>query len=488
MKIAHVFALAALPAALAACAGSSPGGGIPAQTYGQHRQTAQSVRYGSVFDTGSGDLHSAGADLGAIAYNGLIQPVGLYNQTQPTPSPKSLFSKTKYKGTANIYYCLTGSTIGKAFFTTGSYTKSGTTITDTGACAPLNATPTGAGARQDPMDFAASSVALLTTDYNTYVQNRQTAYGDAFEFPSIGTPLVYPYKNTDLSGLGTSTLKLSRWTYCAIANGTVADWSDPAVTADNGGKAVVPSSLPITFVFRGDSAGATANYTNHLATVCVASSWTGKYASAPYESSGHSANWTFGGGSTTWPGPGSSGNPNPRFIGETGQPAVVAEIQAVAGATGYIEGAAAAQATRPTLQQASLLNQAGKFENPKIRATILATFANLTYANGQGPDGTITNTNRPDCIFFINPTEFANPSASNAYPIGAVAYLMFYGKGNATHLADDQKLIQYDNSVSGNQLLSALEYAPMPSSMQSIISTAAVTGTPQNPNSPCIST
>ena len=32
-------------------------------------------------------------------------------------------------------------------------------------------------------------------------------------------------------------MKLSTWTYCAVANGTIGYWDDPAITADNGGTA-----------------------------------------------------------------------------------------------------------------------------------------------------------------------------------------------------------------------------------------------------------
>ena len=111
-----------------------------------------------------------------------------------------------------------------------------------------------------------------------------------------------------------SSIKLSTWTYCAIANGTISNWNDPAITADNGTSVTGGTSEPITFYFRSDSAASTQNFTNHLNTACNVT-WKKPYNKSPYQSAGHSAAWTFGVNSK-WPGPGSSGDPNPNFIGE----------------------------------------------------------------------------------------------------------------------------------------------------------------------------
>ncbi len=54
------------------------------------------------------------------------------------------------------------------------------------ACAPLGATPTGFGGRQDPLDFVGSDVALKSTEYATYKhepRSGQRAMGRAVRVP-----------------------------------------------------------------------------------------------------------------------------------------------------------------------------------------------------------------------------------------------------------------------------------------------------------------
>jgi phosphate transport system substrate-binding protein len=196
---------------------------------------------------------------------------------------------------------------------------------------------------------------MPSTEYATYKQYREpssgTNWGEPFEFPHIAGPLVYAFRPKDFSA---SKISLSTWAYCAIANGVISDWNDPALTEDNGGTSLTGGvSQPITFYFRSDSSGATYAITNHLSTACT-SNWQAPYNAAPYESSGHSAAWTFGVNSS-WPGPGSSGDPNTHFIGETGSPGILAGIQSTPYGTGYVEGAYAKLAN-PAVHQALLQN------------------------------------------------------------------------------------------------------------------------------------
>ena len=62
------------------------------------------------------------------------------------------------------------------------------------------------------------------------------------------------------------------------------------------------------------------------------------YNAPPYGSPSRSAAWTYGVNSD-WPGPGSTNFPNPNFIGESGNPGVLAAIQSTPYGTGYVEGA-----------------------------------------------------------------------------------------------------------------------------------------------------
>ena len=189
---------------------------------------------------------------------------------------------------------------------------------------------------------------LTSTEYSTYISNRKPTQGEAFIIPSIGGPIVYGYRPHDISG----TVKLSAWSYCAIANGTIGNWNDPALTADNGGTSLTGGvSEPMTFFYRSDGSGTTGLYTYHLNTRCTAS-WPAPYNGSPYESSGHSAKWTFGYG-PSWTGPTGMQPSGSNFIGASGNPGVLAGVQSTPWATGYLEGAWAKSAN-PKVSQAML--------------------------------------------------------------------------------------------------------------------------------------
>jgi ABC-type phosphate transport system substrate-binding protein len=469
-KTLATVALAAIPALLlSACNGNSASGtpgvaALPNAPASQAQTAGQRVHRN---DTGPQDLHAGGATFPAYAYNLASQPVGNYSDPQPGPGAGSLFNKAPTTGT--VYYCLTGSGDGrKAFEGSGD---SG--FPPTGPCAPLGAAPTGFGGRQDPLDFAGSDVAMSSADYNLYKPVREPAsgtnWGEPFEFPTIGGPIIYGFRTGDFSG----SVKLSAWSYCAIANGTISDWNDPALTADNGSSLTGGVSQPITFYFRADSSGTSFLYTNHLNTACNVT-WTKPYNKAPYQSAGHSAAWTFGVNST-WPGPGSSAHPNPNFIGEQGNPGVLASIQTTAFSTGYVEGA---YAKSVGLGQAHLqngfANGAPIFVDPQNRTAVVnalkkVTSANITY--GEGSDEVPLGTSRPDCILYVDPSHFVTPPVKT-YPIVGFSYWLFYGNNNGVHVSDKKKLINFLVSAKASTITNKLEYASLSSSIHTAITNA----------------
>lgn len=473
-KSLATLALATLPAlALSACNGSSPG----TQNLTPAGPQAGPVHHnGRVHrdDNGAQDLHAGGADIPAYAYNLGSQPVGYYDQSQPGPGQGSLFYS--YGGTGTIYYCLTSSTDGrKAFEGEGD---SG--YPPTGPCAPLGSSATGFGGRVDPLDFVGSAVALASTEccvsgtpyYNGRLSGSVT-WGQPFEFPQIGGPIVFGFRPGDFKG-NVKRVRFSTWTYCAIANGTVSNWDDPAITADNG-KAVVSQSEPITFYFRSDSAGTTQNFTNHLNSACNIT-FQKPYNAPPYGSASRSAAWTFG-VSSTWPGPGSPNDANPNFIGEAGDPGVLAGVQSTPYATGYIEGAYVAAAS-PHVGQAALQNgMKGKnalFIDPTNKAKLDKAFAKVTASNityGGGSDGTPLGSTTPWCQLYIPTSYYVNPP-KGAYPIVDVSYLLFYGQNNGTHVSDKTTLIKFLESPAANKIINKLEYTPLSSSVENAVITA----------------
>ena len=104
----------------------------------------------------------------------------------------------------------------------------------------------------DPLDFAGSDQAMPSTECcksgTTYYNGRLTGrptWGQPFELPTFGGPLVFPYNKSSFKGIKAgANLQLSTWTYCAISNGTISNWNDPAITADNGGKSVTRRRQP----------------------------------------------------------------------------------------------------------------------------------------------------------------------------------------------------------------------------------------------------
>lgn len=483
-KVLALVATALVPAfALSACNGSSSGAtGVSALP--NSPGAAIHVR---PHDTSANDLHAGGATFPAYAYNGGSQPVGLASGSQAAAAAGSLFASVTLTHSAHIYYCLTGSGTGVGLFATGSKGQSdGSTATTTQACAPLGATPTGFGARVDPPDFAASDVALASTDYTSYKATREpstgTNWGEPFEAPVIGGPIVYAYSaQTGFPAKGTR-IHLSKWTYCAIANGTVSNWNDKAISADNGGSVTGKVSEPITFVFRSDGSGTSYNFTYHLNAVCQGP-WNAPYNAAPYETSGHSADWTFGPANKTWPGPGSSGHPNPNFIGESGNPGVLAEIQTKPYSVGYVEGAWAASAV-PAVQQAFLQSSASNgrpiWSDPTSKTDTNAALHILSASSithGEGSDGVPLGTSAPQCVLYISPALFTNPAANgagkNAYPINAVSYFLFYGNNNGVKLTNKQKLISYMVSTPAKTIEASEEYTPLPSGIIGAVKTAA---------------
>jgi ABC-type phosphate transport system substrate-binding protein len=476
-KTLATLALATIPLVLLnACNGGTASGGpgvaaLPNVPAASHHSRVHHL------DNGPQDLHAGGADFPGYAYNLEQQPVGYYNQSQSPPGQGSLFYAAPTTGT--IYYCLNSSGDGrKAFEGSGD-----SQFPPTGPCAALGDSATGFGGRQDPLDFVGTAVALPSTECcassTPYYQHRDEGsqtWGQPFEIPQIGGLIAYTYRPQDYQQY-TSNIKLSTWTYCAISNGTISNWNDPAVTADNGKSVTGGVSDNVTFYFRSDNSGTTYNLVNHLNTACNPGSWPAPYNAAPYQSSGRSAAWTFGVNST-WPGPGSSADPNPNFIGENGALGILAAVQTTPYGFGYLEGSYA-KAANPRVGQAVLQNGYSKksgpvFVNPANHAALVKALArvkagNITY--GGASDGNSLSSSTPWCQLYIDPKNFVTPPAKT-YPIVAVSYLLFYGQNNGVHLADKTTLIKYLESSQANKLVAKLEYTPLNSSIENAVITA----------------
>ncbi|MBV8491476.1 MAG: substrate-binding domain-containing protein [Candidatus Eremiobacteraeota bacterium] len=479
-------------------------------------------------DQGASDLHAGGADFPGYAYNLGSQPAGCAmspclgstpNYAQAPPGSGSLFDQVPTVGT--IYYCLTSSGYGRKAFENPAGDGANTA---TNPCAPLESPSTGFGARQDPLDFVSTAVAMPSTEYATYETDREGGtqgggQGEPFEIPVLGGPIAIGYRPRDLkASLPTgATLQLSTWTLCAIANGTVSMWNDPAIAADNGISASKLPSKAITFYFRGDSSGTNFVFETHLNAVCHGT-WPKPYSLAPYQGLQRNGNpsqagWQFGAPPTSgqWIGPGGSGaacSPgvncpaNPHFIGESGNAGVLTSTVATPYAIGFIEGAwaksslvAVGQALLQSGWASSTIGHPAHaiFVSPTNSSAVQGALAGVTasaISYGGGSDGNALGTTRPECILYVPPSVFTNPPSAT-YPIVGLAYFLFYSKNNA-HYSDLKTLVQYVTSQKpygqkANAILSQLEYTPLSSSIQTAAWQAA-TGTQTTPsvNGPCL--
>ncbi len=156
------------------------------------------------------------------------------------------------------------------------------------------------------------------------------------QFPTV-IGAVVPIIN--VPGVADGQLRLTAPVLAGIYQGTISKWDDPAIAKLNPGVKLRP--LPITPVYRSDSSGTTAVFTNYM-----------KLA-APV--------WKLGAGKAiSWPtGTGGKGNEG-----------IAANVKNTIGAVGYVE---ANFATANKLPMAQLMNADGKFVAPTMASFTAAT-------------------------------------------------------------------------------------------------------------------
>jgi phosphate transport system substrate-binding protein len=228
-------------------------------------------------------------------------------------------------------------------------------------------------------------------------------------FPILLGPITISY---NLSGV--DTLNLSPDTIAGIFETKITKWNDPAIAADNPG--VQLPDTQITVAHRSDGSGTTQNFTEWLALV------------AP-------STWTLKSGSTVeWPAGTQAGN---------GNQGVAQIVQSTDGAIGYID---LSDAVAANLTFASVENQAGKFVQPTSEAASAA---------GNGVDV------NPDLTFHAY-----NSSDPAAYPITAQTFVIVYTTQSDASKGELLKAFLTYLLTDGQALLTDLDYAPLPKTLQ----------------------
>ncbi|QXQ08546.1 phosphate ABC transporter substrate-binding protein PstS [Sphingosinicellaceae bacterium] len=267
----------------------------------------------------------------------------------------------------------------------------------------LNYQAIGSGAGQAQIkartvDFGASDDAMKAEDLSS---------NGLVQFPAvIGSEVII----VNLPGVAANQLRLTPDIIAAIYQGKITKWNDPAIVAFNKGVPLRP--MPITPVYRSDSSGTTAIFTNYLT----------KAANG----------WTLGAGKTiSWPaGSGGKGNDG-----------VAGNVKNTVGALGYVEFN---YAFANKLTTTKLSNAAGKFIDP-TPASFNAAAAQADWAKA------------PNAVANM----LALPGA-NTWPIVSATYILVPAK--PTNAAGTSAALAFfDWSFkNGGKLAQQLGYLPLP--------------------------
>lgn len=268
----------------------------------------------------------------------------------------------------------------------------------------------GAGLEQyinGTVEFGASEAPI------TESEDRMKSFADAYPYEPLQLPLVggYVIFAYNLPGVD-DELQFSRSTYCGIVGGTITNWNDPAIAADNEG--VEFPDLPITWVHRSDGSGTTFVFTNHINTVCEG--WP--------SGAGTSVDWPVG-------------------IGGQGNEGVAAGIQQNEGGIGYLSYAFAQLNDIPV---ARIENAAGNYPDT------LPANASLAFEGEEIPE---------DFELLV-----PDPKNPDAYPISGLVWVMVYREyENAAQWEALKEVLEWTLGPEGREITEELFYVPMPDTL-----------------------
>jgi phosphate transport system substrate-binding protein len=243
---------------------------------------------------------------------------------------------------------------------------------------------------------------------------------EASKVPAGKTVLYFPVQIGPIAMAynlpGVTGLKLDATVIAEIFQGTIKTWDDPAIKALNPGLSL--PSTAITLAVRSDGSGTTANFSQYLVDAAGSA-------------------WKLGTASTiTWPSTAHAGD---------GGSAVAQIVKSTTGAIGYVDFSTA---TAAGLHAASVENSAGDYVAPSTTsATAAATHvtpkSDLTFAAADEPGAT-------------------------SYPITYQSWDLVYSvQPNASDVALLKAYLGYLLSSTGQALLTPLNLAPLPSSIDS---------------------
>ena len=198
------------------------------------------------------------------------------------------------------------------------------------------------------------------------------------------------------------TLKLTQKQVVSIFMGSIKNWKQLGCADGN-----------ITVVHRSDGSGTTAAFTESLQS--FSKEWT--------IGNGKSVNWKVG-------------------VGGKGNDGVAGTLTTTQGSIGYLNQAF----VKGVLKAAAVQNKAGQFVLPNATSGAKALAGIKLDKNLAGGD--------------------PNPSASGAYPIATLTYILFYAKGNGSKAEGIRQMITLMLSDKYQALADDLGYVPLRESIQ----------------------
>jgi len=276
----------------------------------------------------------------------------------------------------------------------------------TGAQLNYQAIGSGGGIKQivaKTVDFGASDDPLSGEDLTK---------NGLLQFPAVIGGVVAVF---NVPGIGANQMVLNGAVLGEIYRGSIKTWNDPALAKLN------PSlKLPdtaITLIYRSDSSGTTAVFTDYLAQTNAA------FKASP--GAGKTVNWPAG-------------------VGGRGNAGVAANVSKIAGAIGYVEYAYAKQ---NKMSYAAMLNRDGK----RVEADDLTFAAAADKADWSSEPGFGISLN--------------NQAGDRAWPMTSASFILMHKAAtDPKRSAEALKFFKW-SLANGGKLATDLDYVPMPANV-----------------------
>lgn len=236
--------------------------------------------------------------------------------------------------------------------------------------------------------------------------------GGLLQFPTVVGGVVTVVK---LDGVQPGQLLLNGEVLADIFRGAIEKWDDAKIAALNPDVALPAKA--ITLVYRSDSSGTTAAFTDYLAQ--VSSSFKAEIGA------GKTVNWKSG-------------------VGGKGNAGVAANVTKIDGSIGYVEYAYARQ---NRLSHAAMINRDGRKVQPND-ATFAAAAANADWAAAPG--------------FGVN---LNHQPGEQAWPITSATYILMHRQ--ADNPERSREVLRFFRWAlnNGQKLALELDYVPLPASV-----------------------